>query len=353
MKYQLPICAFWLAAFACGCAAADGSGAAYSAAERKHWSLRPRAHPAVPVSRDPWATSPIDAFVLEKLKEQGLIHAASASRQTLIRRVYLDLTGIPPTPEQVRSFVADRSPKAYETLVDRLLASPDYAERQARHWLDVVRFAESDGFEYDTHRSEAWQYRDYVIRSFAEDKPYDQFVTEQLAGDEIDPKNHQMLVAASFNRLGPYRRNAGNQDKAYIRNEILTEMTNVVGSAFLGVTLGCARCHDHKFDPIRHTDYYRMQSFFSTTVHHDIPLSTEAEKAAWKERTAAVNQELAALKKQLKEAAAPDKAAIEQVIGVTGKTGPSTGCHGVVQFPLSLSKQRTGRQEQCSSQTLV
>ena len=322
MKYQLPICAFWLAAFACGCAAADGSGAAYSAAERKHWSLRPRAHPAVPVSRDPWATSPIDAFVLEKLKEQGLTHAASASRQTLIRRVYLDLTGIPPTPEQVRSFVADRSPKAYETLVDRLLASPDYAERQARHWLDVVRFAESDGFEYDTHRSEAWQYRDYVIRSFAEDKPYDQFVTEQLAGDEIDPKNHQMLVAASFNRLGPYRRNAGNQDKAYIRNEILTEMTNVVGSAFLGVTLGCARCHDHKFDPIRHTDYYRMQSFFSTTGHHDIPLSTEAEKAAWKERTAAVNQELAALKKQLKEAAAPDKAAIEQVIGVKEKQVP-------------------------------
>lgn len=323
MKYQFLICALWLAALACGCAAADGSGAGYSAAERKHWSLRPRAHPAVPVSKDPWSISPIDAFVLEKLKEQGLTHAAAASRQTLIRRVYLDLTGLPPTPEEVRSVVADRSPKAYEALVDRLLASPDYAERQARQWLDVVRFAESDGFEYDTHRSEAWQYRDYVIRSFAEDKPFDQFVTEQLAGDEIDTKNHEMLVASSFNRLGPYRRNAGNQDKAYIRNEILTEMTNVIGSAFLGVTLGCARCHDHKFDPIRHTDYYRMQSFFSTTEHHDIPMSTEAEKAAWKARTAAVNKELAELKKQLKEAAAaPDKAAIEQVIGVKEKQVP-------------------------------
>ncbi len=301
---------------------ADGSGGHYTPAERKHWSLRPRATPAVPVHPDPWAAQPIDAFVFEKLREQGLSPSPPASRYALIRRVSLDLTGLPPSPEAVHAFLADRSPQAYEHLVDRLLASPGYAERQARQWLDVVRFAESDGFEYDTHRSEAWQYRDYVIRSFAADKPYDQFVKEQLAGDEMDAKNHEYLVAASFNRLGPYRRNAGNQDKAYIRNEILTEMTNVVGSAFLGVTLGCARCHDHKFDPIRHTDYYRMQSFFATTEHLDIPLSTEAEKAAWKERTAAINKELAELKKKLKEAAPAGKAAIEQVIGVKEKQVP-------------------------------
>jgi hypothetical protein len=306
--------------------AAESSGGKYTRAERNHWAFKPRATPAIPQFRAPadqkWAAHPIDAFVLKKLQEQGLTPATAASRLTLVRRVYLDLTGLPPTPEATKAFLADRSPKAYEALVDRLLASPEYAERQARHWLDVVRFAESDGFEYDTHRSEAWQYRDYVIRSLAADKPYDQFLTEQLAGDEMDPANREMLVAASFNRLGPFRKNAGNQDKAYIRNEILTEMTNVVGSAFLGVTLGCARCHDHKFDPIRHTDYYRMQSFFATTEQHDIPMSTEAEKVDWQKRTDAVKKELADLRKKLKETTGPEKAQIEQIIGVKEKQLP-------------------------------
>ena len=306
--------------------AAESSGGKYTAAERNHWAFKPRTTPAVPTFSSPvdqkWAAHPIDAFVLKKLRDQGLSPAPPASRQTLARRVYIDLTGLPPTPEAVNAFLADRSPRAYEALVDRLLASPEYAERQARHWLDVVRFAESDGFEYDTHRSEAWQYRDYVIRSLAADKPYDQFLTEQLAGDEIDPANREMLVAASFNRLGPFRKNAGNQDKAYIRNEILTEMTNVVGSAFLGVTLGCARCHDHKFDPIRHTDYYRMQSFFATTEHHDIPLSSDAEKADWQKRNEAVKKELADLRKRLKATTGPEKAQIEQIIGVKEKQLP-------------------------------
>lgn len=319
MTFRFPISLLAFSALAIAAFAADSSTGQYTAAERKHWSFRPRAAVAPPASNDPWAKHPIDAFILQKLNDQGLRHAPPASRQTLIRRVYFDLIGLPPSPEDVQRFVSDPSPQAYEHLVDRLLATPEYAERQARHWLDVVRFAESDGFEYDTHRSEAWQYRDYVIKSFAEDKPFDQFIVEQLAGDELE-KPHQ--VAASFNRLGPYRRNAGNQDKAYIRNEILTEMTNVVGSAFLGVTLGCARCHDHKFDPIRHTDYYRMQSFFATTEHHDIPLSSEAEKAAWKERTALLNKELSELKKKLKAAPPADKAAIEQVIGVKEKQLP-------------------------------
>ena len=306
--------------------AAESSGGTYTAAERNHWAFKPRSTPAVPsfatAADRKWAAHPIDAFVLKKLRDQGLSPAPPASRQALARRVYIDLTGLPPTPEVMNAFLADRSPRAYEALVDRLLASPEYAERQARHWLDVVRFAESDGFEYDTHRSEAWQYRDYVIRALAADKPYDQFLTEQLAGDEIDPANREMLVAASFNRLGPFRKNAGNQDKAYIRNEILTEMTNVVGSAFLGVTLGCARCHDHKFDPIRHTDYYRMQSFFATTEHHDIPLSTEAEKADWQKRNEAVKKELADLRKRLKVTTGAEKAQIEQIIGVKEKQLP-------------------------------
>ncbi len=289
------------------------TGEKYSVAERRHWSFRPRA---------PIAQGSIDAFILQKLKEQGLSPAPPASRTTLIRRVYLDVTGIPPSPEDVKRFGADKSANAYETLVDRLLASPEYAERQAQQWLDVVRFAESDGFEYDTHRTEAWQYRDYVIRSFAEDKPYDRFVQEQLAGDEIAPDNQEMLVAASFNRLGPFRKNAGNQDAAYIRNEMLTEMTNVVGGAFLGVTLGCARCHDHKFDPIRHTDYYRMQAFFATTQHKDITLANEAEQAAWKQKSDAASKELTALREKLKAAAGPEKARIERIVGEKEKNVP-------------------------------
>ena len=311
--FDIPVRWVGLAALGCIALAADSSGGKYSAAERNHWAFRPRA--AV-------ANGSIDGFVLRRLTEQGLTMATPADRATLARRVHLDLTGLPPTPEAMRAFLADGSPNAYEVLVDGLLASPEYAERQARHWLDVVRFAESDGFEYDTHRSEAWRYRDYVIRSFAADKPYDQFLTEQLAGDEIEPTSREMQVAASFNRLGPYRRNAGNQDKAYIRNEIMTEMTNVVGSAFLGVTLGCARCHDHKFDPIRHTDYYRIQGFFATTEHLDLPMSTEAEKADWQKRTDVLKQELVNLKKQLKAAAGSEKAKIEQIIGVKEKQLP-------------------------------
>ncbi len=160
---------------------------------------------------------------------------------------------------------SDQSPRAWEHLVDRLLASPRYGEQWGRHWLDVVRFAESDGYEYDTHRPDAYRYRDYVVQSFNADKPYDQFVKEQLAGDEMDPSNETYMVASGFNRLGPLRKNAGNQNVASSRNEVLTEMTNIVGAAFLGVTVGCARCHDHKFDPFRQSDYYRLQAFFSQT----------------------------------------------------------------------------------------
>ena len=169
------------------------------------------------------------------------------------------------------AFLADRSPDAYSKMVEKLLASPQYGERWGQHWLDVVRFAETDGYEYDTHRGDAWRYRDYVIRAFNNDKPFDRFVMEQLAGDEIAPKEDETLIAAGFNRLGPVRKNAGNQEVASSRNEILTEMTNIVGSAFLGVTVGCARCHDHKFDPIRQSDYYRLQAFFGTTHEREVP----------------------------------------------------------------------------------
>ncbi|PYT16924.1 MAG: hypothetical protein DMG59_09160 [Acidobacteria bacterium] len=307
-----------LLAASCFCAAGAPSGDTYTAAERRHWAFQPRAHPTspsfVPQTDRQWVRTPVDAFILARLRKEGLKPASPASPRTLIRRVYFDLTGLPPPPEEVERFVQDRSQDAWPHLVERLLDSPEYAERWAQHWLDVVRFAESDGFEYDTHRSEAWRYRDYVIRSIREDKPYDQFVREQLAGDEIDPKNDEMLVAAGFHRLGPLRKNAGNQDAAYNRNEILVEMTNVIGSGLLGITIGCARCHDHKLDPIRQKDYYRIQAFFATTHQRDIPLSSPEQQAEWKKKTAAIEAELKSLRAKLKPFPAPDNEGLEKQI---------------------------------------
>ncbi|MGH9675352.1 MAG: DUF1549 and DUF1553 domain-containing protein [Bryobacteraceae bacterium] len=253
---------------ACLAAAAD----TYTAAERRHWAFQQRTEPAVPASTA-WMKNPIDAFVLARMKKDGARPKPPASRRALIRRVYFDMIGLPPSPAEVDAFLADRSPDAWEKLVDRLLASPHYGERWAQHWLDVVRFAESDGFEYDTHRPEAWRFRDYVIRSLNADKPYDRFLVEQLAGDEIAPDEEDTRIAAGFQRLGPLRKNAGNQEVASSRNEVLTEMTNAVGSALLGVTLGCARCHDHKFDPIRQKDYYRIQAYFAATHEKDAALA--------------------------------------------------------------------------------
>ncbi|MCC6536761.1 MAG: DUF1553 domain-containing protein [Bryobacterales bacterium] len=252
----------------------------YTPVERRHWAFQPRAAVQPPALR-PAAAHPIDAFIRAKLAEKSLRPAPPADKATLVRRVYFDLTGLPPTPAEVQAFVQNRSPKAYEDLLDRLLASPAYAERWAQHWLDVVRFAETDGFEYDTHRPDAWRFRDYVIKAFAEDRPYDQFLREQLAGDEIDNTNPELRTAAGLQRLGALRKNAGNQEVASSRNEVMTEMTNIVGAAFLGVTLGCARCHDHKFDPIRHTDYYRMQAFFAPVWEKDLDLGSPEQRTAW------------------------------------------------------------------------
>jgi hypothetical protein len=268
----------------------------YTPRERSHWAFVKRGTPAVPAFSDAadqgWSKNPIDAFILQKLQKAGLRPSPPADRATLIRRAYFDLTGLPPSPREVETFLADKSPDAWERVIDRLLASPQYGERWAQHWLDVVRFAETDGFEYDTHRSDAWRYRDYVIQSFNADKPYDRFVTEQLAGDEIDPANDELLIASGFNRLGPLRKNAGNQEVASSRNEVLTEMTNAVGSALLGVTIGCARCHNHKFDPVRQSDYYRMQAFFAAVYEKDILKATPEEQAAHKAQAEPIEAEM-------------------------------------------------------------
>jgi hypothetical protein len=282
----------------------------YKPVERRHWAFVKRAQPAVPAFTAPaeraWVKSPIDAFILARLKKEELRPSPQADRATLIRRLYFDLTGLPPTPPEVAQFVADKSPDAYAKLVDKLLDSPHYGERWGQHWLDVVRFAETDGFEYDTQRKDAWRYRDYVIRAFQNDKPYDRFITEQLAGDEIAPKEDETLIASGFNRLGPLRKNAGNQEVASSRNEVLTEMTNVVGSAFLGVTLGCARCHDHKFDPIRQSDYYRIEAYFASAQDKDISRATPEEQAAWKAKAEPIEAEMKKLRASMR-GSSPDK----------------------------------------------
>ncbi len=271
--------------------------------EAGHWSFRRPLRPAVPPIASSagggWERNAVDAFVRDRLARAGLRPSPEADRRTLLRRVTFDLTGLPPTPDEVDAFVSDPRPDAYERLVDRLLASPHHGEQWGRHWLDVARYAETEGFEYDRHRSGAWRYRDYVVRSLNADKPYDRFVAEQIAGDEVVPPDRGLLIAAGFHRLGPVRRNAGNQDVAASRNEVLTEMTDAVGTVFLGLTVGCARCHDHKFDYVPQKDYYRLQAFLAAAHEHDEVLTDARTHADWKERTEKVQEEVKQLEKEL------------------------------------------------------
>ena len=295
------------------CSAINSSAAEseYFDYERKHWAFVPSAAWPVPSfdqrEHQRWARTPIDAFVLEKQLERNLHPSPEADRATLIRRLTFQMTGLPPTPEEVAAFVNDESADAYERLVDRLLASPRYGEHWGQHWLDVVRYAETEGFEYDAHRPGAWRFRDYVIQSLNEDRPYDQFVREQIAGDELHPNDHASLAAAGFHRLGPVRRNAGNAEVAFSRNEVLTEQTDAIGAAFLAMTVGCARCHDHMFDPIRQKDYYRLQAFLAASVEHDVELASDEEKQAWAVRNQAVEAEVKRIKDVLKDAPAEDE----------------------------------------------
>lgn len=225
------------------------------------WAFMPLAQVQVP---EVGAGHPIDAFVEQKLREAGIRAGKAADKRTLIRRATFDLTGLPPAPEAVAAFVADDAPDAYERLVDQLLASPHYGEQWGRHWLDVVRYADSDGFSNDYARPNAWRYRDYVIRAFNDDKAYNQFIREQIAGDEIDPDNPEMLIAAGFLRMGPWEHTAMSIE-AETRQFFLDDVTNSVGETFLSTPLRCARCHDHKFDPIPTRDFYRIQAVFATT----------------------------------------------------------------------------------------
>jgi cytochrome c553 len=234
------------------------------------WSLQPFARPQPPVVKQTeLVRHDIDRFVLAKLETHGLSFASPADRAAYIRRVTYDLTGLLPTYDEVQAFVGDQRPDAYETLVDHLLASPHYGQRWGRHWLDVVRFAESNGFERDRIRRNSWPYRDYVIRAFNDDKPYDQFIVEQIAGDALDPDNAEYRVATGFLAAGPKNDvdTISPLEKMQTRQDELDEFVVATGTTFLGLTVGCARCHDHKFDPIPARNYYSLTAVFSGCDH--------------------------------------------------------------------------------------
>ncbi len=274
------------------------------------WSLRPVKAPEVPSG-----VHPIDHFVALQQGDKKLQIAKSADERTLIRRLSLDLTGLPPTPDDVDEFVREfqiDAKAAYLKLVDRLLASPHYGERQARHWLDVVRFSESDGFEEDEQRNEAWTYRDYVVRAFNEDLPYDQFVREQIAGDVLKPVTGQSIAATGMLVAGPWdavqRVTPSKIGRLQSREEQLEEIVATVSQTFLAMTVNCARCHDHKFDPIPQLDYYRVKSVFEGVDHSLKPkqhgtrrMLSEDEEAAWTKATEALRQQIGEADKQVRE----------------------------------------------------
>ncbi len=288
-----------LSAAALFAAPADPS---FTSQQRRYWAFQPvKRSPAPAVQHLGLVRNPIDSFVLQRLEAKGIEPAPAAERIDLIRRATLDLVGVPPTPDEVQAFLQDASPEAFEAVVDRLLASPHYGERWARHWLDVARFAESTGFEDDVTRPNAWRYRDYVISSLNNDKPYDRFVREQIAGDELWPADLDARVATAFNRHYPEE---GNQkDLLMGRQEMLHDVTSVTGAAFLGLTFECARCHNHKFDPILQRDYYRLQAFFANTDHDDrLPLvgadalhRYQQQLAEWETKSQPIWDEMSAL----------------------------------------------------------
>ncbi len=274
----------------------------FTPAQRNYWALQPVHRPTPPrVRQRAWVRNPIDAFVLAELEAKGLRPSPRADKITLLRRATFDLTGLPPTPEEVDAFLADRSPRAFEKVVDRLLASPHYGERWARHWLDLARYAESEGFKSDETRPNAWRYRDYAIRSFNADKPYDRFIREQIAGDELWPDDPDARLATAFNRHYPDESNARNLMQR--RQEILNDITDTAGATFMGLTYGCARCHDHKFDPILQADYYRLQAFFANIrAADDMVLSPpevvrkhREQMAVWEEKTRPLREQMSAM----------------------------------------------------------
>lgn len=274
-----------------------------------YWAYQPVERPAIPSVQDQdWPRNPIDAFILHRLEEQHLQPSPPAPPVALLRRLYYDLTGLAPTPEEIAAYLEDDSPLAYEQAVDRLLASPAYGEKWGRHWLDLVRYAETNGYERDGVKDNAWRYRDYVIDSFNADKPYDRFIMEQLAGDELDDADAESLIATGYYRLGLWDDEPVDADQAFF--DSLDDVVSTTGSVFLGMSIGCARCHDHKGDPIPQRDYYRLLAFFANTyqdirqlkyektaftLNTQIDIADESERQQHTRRTEELKQKIETL----------------------------------------------------------
>jgi len=287
--------------------AKTASPSAPGAASRLPYGWLPLQNPDVPsVNQKEWARTPIDAFILAKLEAKGLKPSAEAGRGAFIRRATLDAWGLIPTPEEVAAFEKDASPDAYEKLVDRLLASPHYGERQARRWLDLARYADSAGFQTDQTRANMWRYRDYVINAFNQDKPYSRFIQEQVAGDELVPGNQDVLVATGF--LTGYPDNYNSRDLVQRKYQITTDITDTVGQAILGATVGCARCHNHKTDKFTQKDYYSLQAFFANTseefklpaIKTAVEREYDKQQAKWEEATKEIREKQAAILEPVK-----------------------------------------------------
>ena len=265
---------------------------------KDYWAFKLPVQGPVPVFAD--FEHPIDRFLEQTRRANGVTAAPRADRSTLLRRAHLDLTGLPPTQEQTAAFLADPDPGAWERLIDRLLDSPHYGERWGRHWLDVARYADSDGFEQDVDRPNAWRYRDYVIDAFNQDKPFDEFIIEQVAGDELDETTHETLIATGFLRAGP-RVNFREKDNPERRYEYLDDVIATLGRGILGLTVQCARCHFHKFDPIPQTDYYRLMASIYGYVETEVPLVPPAEAEAYQRRITEIDNQQRTLRDQVAE----------------------------------------------------
>ena len=325
-------------------AAADGAA---------HWAWAPLARPAVPEPKHAaWCRTPIDRFIAAALEAHGFEPSPEADRRTLVRRLYFDLVGLPPTDVEVEAFVADANPKAYEQLVDRLLASPQYGERWARHWLDVVHFGETHGYDKDQPRRNAWPYRDYVIRAFNVDKPYGRFIEEQVAGDALYPHTPDSVMALGFLAAGPWdlighaEVPETKRDGRIARHLDRDDMLGTVIGTFNSLTVQCAQCHSHKFDPIPQEDYYRLQAVFAAVDRADKPFYADPQVDRRYTELVATQREqaapVAALKAQIAKAAGPELAEIDRRLKKVGKRPellpPEYGFHSQIAAKAEQAK---------------
>jgi cytochrome c551/c552 len=323
--------------------ATDAPPESFTAEQRAHWAYQPIRRPEPPaVARPGWVRNPIDRFLLAGLEEVAFEPAREASRVELLRRIYADLTGLPPTPAQQEAFLRDERPDAYERLVDRLLASPQHGERWAQHWLDLAHYADSNGFELDADRPDAWRYRDWVATALNADMPYDRFVRMQVAGDRLAGAGAEGMIASGFARSGPREVVGGNVDPLVRRQTELAEITGTVGSVFLGLTMACARCHDHKFDAIPTTDYYRLQAYFAGSELAEVKIAAPEEEAAFKRAKEAIAKQVA----PLKAAQAKLEAPYREALVAAKRNGLTDAERAVLAIP---EKERTALQKKMAA----